>query len=289
MFMETLFEDRTKKLPVDPLIPVPCRITRVIRETKDVFSFQIESPEEPGRSVFLPGQFNMLYVFGTGEVPISISGDPAHSGSLTHTVRAVGTVTGAMDKIKAGDMLGVRGPFGSSWPIAEKTGKDIILVAGGIGLAPLRPVIYHILSHRELFGRVFIFFGTRTPEDLIFREELEKWRGRFDLEVEITVDSAVEGWRGNVGFVTNLIPLEQFDEANSVAMLCGPEIMMRFAAAELKKRGLTSNRIFVSMERNMKCAVGLCGRCQFGKEFVCRDGAVFRLDVIEREFGEPEI
>ncbi len=287
--MEKVLEDQMKNLSADPLTPVPCRIKKVIRETEDVFTFEIEPPMEFGKFDFLPGQFTMLYIFGTGEVPISISGDPAKRESLTHTVRAVGTVTKAMCKLKTGDMLGVRGAFGSNWQIAENVGKDIILVAGGIGLAPLRPVIYHILNHRELYGRVFIFLGARTPRDLIFREELEKWRGRFDLEVEITVDSGVEDWRGNVGFVTNLIQNEQFDETKSVAMICGPEIMMRFAAAELRKRNIKSEQIYVSMERNMKCAIGFCGRCQLQEEFVCKDGAVFRLDVIERIFRRLEI
>ena len=172
----------------------------------------------------------MLYVFGTGEVPVSISGDPEKSENLVHTVRAVGTVTNAMCKLESGDFLGVRGAFGSDWQIEKQCGKDIVLVAGGIGLAPLRPVIYHILNHRTVYGRVFLFYGARTPADLIFREELEKWRARFDLEIEITVDSSDKNWRGNVGFVTNLIQIEQFDAAKTTAMLCGPEIMMRFAA-----------------------------------------------------------
>ena len=270
-------------------MPVPCRIKKVIRESSDVFTFEIEPPKSFEKFEFLPGQFNMLYVFGTGEVPVSISGNPENRRNLIHTVRAVGTVTNALCKLESGDMLGVRGAFGSDWQIEKQCGKDIILVAGGIGLAPLRPVIYHILNHRTLYGRVFLFYGTRTPDDLIFREELEKWRARFDLEIEITVDSSDKNWRGNVGFVTNLIQNEQFDAANTTAMLCGPEIMMRFAASELKKRGLKTDQIFVSMERNMKCAVGFCGRCQFGAEFVCKDGAVFRLDRIERIFGKPEI
>ena len=287
--METVFENHLKEMSTDPLMPEPCRIKNVIRESSDVFTFEIEPPESFGEFDFLPGQFNMLYAFGTGEVPVSISGDPENHGNLVHTIRAVGTVTNALCKLERGDMLGVRGTFGSDWQIEKQTGKDIILVAGGIGLAPLRPVIYHILNHRTLYGRVFLFYGARTPDDLIFREELEKWRARFDLEIEITVDTSAKNWRGNVGFVTNLIQIEQFDAAKTTAMLCGPEIMMRFAASELKKRGSKTDQIFVSMERNMKCAVGFCGRCQFGAEFVCKDGPVFRLDRIERVFGRPEI
>jgi NAD(P)H-flavin reductase len=287
--MENITENQVNYLSTEPLIPVPWRIKKVIRETSDVFTFEFDQSESFSKFEFLPGQFNMIYVFGTGEVPVSISGDPANSKILIHSVRAVGTVTKAMCKLYKNDTLFVRGPFGNDWQIAQHTGKDIILVAGGIGLAPLRPVIYHILNNRKLYGRVFLFFGARTPRDLIFRTELEKWRGRFDLEIEITVDSFETGWKGNVGFVTNLIQNQQIDAAKSVALLCGPEIMMRFAVAELKKRGFKSDQILVSMERNMKCAVGFCGRCQFGVEFICKNGPVFRFNQIESIFGKPEI
>lgn len=289
MFMENIIENGMEKLRHEPLKPIPCRIKNVIYESSDVFTLEIEPPKDFGKFDFLPGQFNMLYVFGTGEIPISISGDTEKSENLIHTVRAVGNVSKAMSKLQKGDMLGIRGAFGSDWQIGENTDKDIILVAGGIGLAPLRPVIYHILNNRELYGRIFIFVGARTPEDLIFANELQNWRGRFDLEVEITVDLAEKNWHGNVGFVTNLIQFEPFDSANSIAMLCGPEIMMRFAVTELKKRKIESNQIYLSMERNMKCAVGFCGRCQYGAEFICKDGPVFRLDKIEKIFGKVEI
>jgi NAD(P)H-flavin reductase len=271
-----------------PMLPCPYTLTRIRRETKDTFTLELHDPE--GRRVsFSPGQFNMLYVFGVGEVAISISGDPAVADVLTHTTRAVGTVTKAMTKMKPGDTLGVRGPFGKGWPIAPAEGNDIVIVAGGIGLAPLRPVIYHVLQHRERYGKLVILYGTRTPQDILYRKEIEKWRGRFDAEVLVTVDRAVGRWHGHVGVVPRLIPRAPFDPYHTTAYVCGPEIMMVYALEALVKRGIGTDRIFVSMERNMKCAIGMCGHCQFGADFVCRDGPVFRYDRIARRFAIREV
>jgi NAD(P)H-flavin reductase len=186
-----------------------------------------------------------------------------------------------MAKMKRGDVLGIRGPYGTSWPVEEARSHDVVLVAGGIGLPPLRPALYEILSHREKYGKVVLLYGTRTPGDILFKEELEQWRARFDLEVFVTVDRATEGWRGNVGVVTTLIHKAGFDPRNTVAMVVGPEVMMRFTALELLKRGVKSESIFLSMERNMKCGIGLCGHCQFGPVFICKDGAVFRYPRIK--------
>jgi NAD(P)H-flavin reductase len=290
---------------IDPMVPVPYRVLRVRRETKDTFTLELEPLPQPltspvpspftergaeGGVRFAPGQFTMLYLFGVGEVPISISGDPAHPELLVHTVRAVGTVTKALCRLKRGDILGVRGPFGSSWPMAEAVGNDILIVAGGVGLAPLRPAIYHILSHRGEYGRVVVLYGTRTPGDMLYKKELVQWRGRFDIQVEVTVDAArPDEWRGNVGVVTTLIPRAQFDPYHVTALVCGPEVMMRFAILELQKRGLPENQIYISMERNMKCAVGFCGHCQYGPHFVCKDGPVFRFDKVKEIFGKREI
>jgi NAD(P)H-flavin reductase len=172
-------------------------------------------------------------------------------------------------------VLGLRGPFGSSWPVELAEGKDVVVVAGGIGLAPLRSVIYHVMARRERYGLVALLYGARTPADMLYRRELERWRSHFDLEVFVTVDRATGTWRGSVGVVTKLIQLVSFDPQNTLAFVCGPEIMMRFTAAELQKRGVAPDHLYVSMERNMKCAVGLCGHCQFGPRFVCKDGPVF--------------
>ncbi|MGA2622898.1 MAG: FAD/NAD(P)-binding protein [Bacteroidota bacterium] len=268
----------------EPMVPSLFRIQRVRQETYDTFTLELEPPGEKRTFTFVPGQFNMLYVLGVGEAPISISGDPADSHVLVHTTRAVGTVTKAMRTLKRGDVLGVRGPFGSTWPVAEAAGNDVIIVAGGIGLAPLRPVIYRILAERERYGKVIFLYGTRTPADILYRRELEQWRSRFDLDVQITVDRAQAGWRANVGVVTTLIPKVAFDPANTIAMVCGPEVMMRFTIQALQKRGLGLKDIYVSMERNMKCGIGICGHCQYGPMFICKDGPVFSYDRIKDLF-----
>ncbi len=260
---------------LSPMLPRPFVIKRVRRETEDTFTLELEPTGRDDGFSFTPGQFNMVYVFGVGEIPISISGDPARPTTLIHTTRAVGTVTKAMDKLRRGDTLGIRGPYGSPWPLDKAVGRDVVFVAGGIGLAPLRPALYHVVSNRERFGKVVLLYGTRSPADILFREELETWRARFDLDVYVTVDRAMSGWRGNVGVVTTMIPKAPFDPRNAVAMVCGPEIMMRFTAAEMIKRGVDIRDVSVSLERNMKCGIGLCGHCQFGPVFVCKDGPVF--------------
>lgn len=231
----------------------------------------------------------MLYVFGVGEVPISISGDPTQPYSLVHTIRAVGTVTRAMQALQRGDTVGVHGPFGSSWPVAEAAGKDVVLVAGGLGLAPLRPVLYHLLAQRAAYGKVVLLYGARTPADLLYRRQLEQWRGRLDVEVSVTVDRAADSWRGHVGVVTQCIAQAPFDPLDTVAMVCGPEVMMRFAIMALLKHGVEEAQILLSMERNMKYAVGFCGHCQFGPTLLCKDGPVLHYDRIKNWFGRRGI
>jgi NAD(P)H-flavin reductase len=276
---------------IDPMLSTPWRIKRARRETRDTFTLDLEPVDGSAGLPFQPGQFNMLYVFGAGEVPISMSGDPANPGVMTHTVRAVGAVTKAMSMLKRGDTLGVRGPFGAHWPVAEAEGKDVVIVAGGIGLAPLRPVVYHVLARREKYGRIALLYGARTPRDILYQSQLEKWRRRFDLQVDVTVDNVPvgESWRGDVGVVTKLIGSADFDPARTTAMICGPEVMMRFTVAELQTRGVSEERIFISMERNMKCAIGFCGHCQFGPTFICKDGPVFRYDRVRSWLGEREV
>jgi NAD(P)H-flavin reductase len=273
----------------DPMIPVLYRIQSIQRETHDTFTFEILPADGAGIASFQPGQFNMLYVFGVGEVPISISGDPRNVPSLKHTTRIVGAVTKAMGNLKSGDVIGVRGPFGSQWPVRKELGRDFLVVTGGIGLAPLRPAIYQLLKHRDDYRKIVLLYGARTPEDILYRRELEHWRGKFDLEIQVTVDRGASGWRGNVGVVTTLVGRAPFDSSNTVALVCGPEVMMRFAVMEMQKRGIAPQRIYVSMERNMKCAVGFCGHCQLGPAFICKDGPVFRFDRIEPVFGKAEI
>lgn len=217
----------------------------------------------------------MLYVFGVGEVPISISGDPAMPGILVHTTRAVGTVTRAMRRMKVGQTLGVRGPFGSAWPLEQARGGDVVVVAGGIGLAPLRPLIHALMSERRSFRRVMILYGARTPQDILYHREVKLWRGHFDIDAHITVDRATGGWSGSVGVVTRLITAGGFDGPSTSAFVCGPEVMMRAACDALTIKGVPSRNIWLSMERNMKCALGFCGHCQWGGAFVCKDGPIF--------------
>lgn len=285
----TLKSQTTLAVQTDPMAPVPYRVLRVRHETSDTLTFEFGSVNGQ-RFPFMPGQFNMLYLFGVGEVPISISGDPEHPEILVHTIRAVGAVTNPLCKLKPGDIVGIRGPFGSCWPVIEAAGNDIVIVTGGVGLAPLRPAIYHILNHRGEYGRVALLYGARTPGDMLYKKELAEWRGRFDVQVEVTVDAAKpEEWQGNVGVVTTLIPRAHFDPHHVTALVCGPEIMMRFTILELQKRGLRDDQIYISMERNMKCAIGFCGHCQYGPNFVCKDGPVFRFDRVKEIFGKREI
>ncbi|MCB2101728.1 MAG: FAD/NAD(P)-binding protein [Rhodobacterales bacterium] len=274
---------------VDPMIPVPYQVRSFQKELSDTFTIELTPASGRRPFHFKPGQFNMLYAYGTGEVPISMSGDPADPSKVVHTIRAVGTVTDTLMALREGDNIGLRGPFGSSWPVEAAEGHDLIIVTGGIGLAPLRPAIYHVLKHRKKYGKVCIFYGARTPEDILFRKDLESWRGRFDMYADVTVDRGTGDWAGPVGVVTNLITRGRFDPHHTVAFVCGPEIMMRFSVQTLNGLGVTNDRIHVSMERNMKCAVGLCGFCQFGPTFVCKDGPVFRFDRIQKIFPVREL
>ncbi len=271
--------------PASPMLPRPCCIRRVVAETHDTFTFEIDAPG----ATFEPGQFAMLYVFGVGEVPISFSGDPGRAGRLVHTTREVGTVTRAMRGLKSGAWLGLRGPYGRPWPLEQARGHDVVLVAGGIGLAPLRPVVYAIAARRAEYGRVVVLLGARSPADVLFQRELERWRAVSGIEVRVTVDHGTRTWPGDVGVVTDLIPGAPVRPEESVALVCGPEVMMRFAAAALASRGVRAERVFVSLERNMKCAVGLCGRCQFGPELVCRDGPVFPYERVRRLLDLREV
>jgi len=273
----------------DPMVPEPYVVQRVRRETADTFTLTLAPAGVRAAPPFAPGQFNMLYAFGVGEVPISISGDPARLETLVHTVRAVGAVTRALCRLKKGEVLGVRGPFGTPWPVDKAPGNDVAIIAGGLGLAPLRPAIYRLLSRRAEVGNLELLYGARTPQDLLYRRELERWRGRFDFRVHVTVDAARKDWRGNVGVVTTIIPRLRFDPGHTLALVCGPEIMMRFTLQDLLKAGVPPENIYLSMERNMKCGLGLCGHCQWGPFFICKDGPVFPLSRIQEWLARREI
>jgi NAD(P)H-flavin reductase len=272
----------------DPFAPAVCRVLSVQRELDDTVTLELVPPAGTW-SGFLPGQFNMLYVFGVGEAAISISGDPAESGRLVHTVRAVGAVSSALTRMEPGAVVGVRGPFGSAWPVKEAAGDDVVVVTGGLGLAPLRPAILHLLANRGRYGRIALLYGARSPADILYPEQLAEWRRRLDVDIAITVDHADADWRGAVGVVPDLIPRASFDITHATAFVCGPEVMMRYAANGLRAVRLPAEKIWLSMERNMKCAIGLCGHCQFGPHFVCKDGPVFRYDRIAGLISEREI
>lgn len=272
------------------MVPHLYRVERMMKETHDTLTLVMAPVKKGTNPPFLPGQFNMLYVFGKGEVPISISGDPSDRNTLVHTTRVVGVVTDAIGKLRRGDTIGVRGPFGSHWPFERAEGRDVLIVAGGIGLAPLRPLIYLILSRRNRYRKVSLLYGARTPADILYERELRKWRSKFDVEVHVTVDRAGLGWHGSIGVVTEqLVRVADLAPQTTTAMLCGPEIMMRFTVAALASRGISGEDTYISMERNMKCAVGFCGHCQYGPDFICKDGPVFRYSRVERLFAKREI
>jgi NAD(P)H-flavin reductase len=264
----------------------PWQVTANRRESHDTVTLELEPPEPFG---FQPGQFNMLRVPGIGEVPISISGDPSAAGPVLHTIRDVGAVTHALCSAQPGHRIGVRGPYGTSWPVQAAEGGDVVIVAGGIGLPPLRPAIYHVLAHRESFGRLVLLYGARTPSDLLFTGELAAWRSRFDLTVEVTVDTAGRDWLGTVGVVPDLIGKAAFEPEKSVAFTVGPEVMMRFTVRALLAAGVPEDRVFLSMERDMQCATALCGHCQLGPFLVCRDGPVFGYRPLARWLGVREL
>lgn len=267
------------------MVPTAYRLLSRHRETDDTWTLELDGPELEVR----PGQFTMLYAFGVGEVPVSVSGDPTRPGPLVQTIRAVGAVTDALCAARPGDAIGVRGPMGNWWPVDEAVGGDVVIVAGGVGFAPVRPALYHVLANRDAYGRVALLVGARTPGDILFRAELERLRGRPDLHVDVIVDSASADWEGKVGLVTHLVPKAPFDPSNATAIVCGPEIMMRFGAAALHDQGLATEKIFVSLERNMRCGIGLCGHCQIGTELICRDGPVYAWADVSRQLEVREL
>jgi NAD(P)H-flavin reductase len=266
--------------PENPWLAFTARIQQVRPETPGVATYNLvfDDPSLADGFSFRPGQFNMLYLPGLGEVAISISGDPSDYSTVPHTIREAGSVTQALARLGDGATIGVRGPFGSSWPMDACRGKDVLLVAGGIGLAPLRPAIYELLANRDDFGELTLLYGARSPDGLLYPDAYEEWRNA-GLDVQTTVDRAPVAWTGNVGVVTVLLdrlPLKHPDD--TLLLTCGPEIMMWHTIQTALRRELAPESVYVSLERNMNCAIGLCGHCQFGPEFLCKDGPVFRYD-----------
>ncbi len=278
---------RPMTLP-DPFLPQLYKVGKSVSELPDVVTLEL-APVSGQRPAFTAGQFNMLYVFGVGEVAISMSGDPAETDKIVHTIRDVGKVSGALTKLEPGAVVGVRGPYGTGWPVEAAEGSDIVIVAAGLGLAPVRPAIYQILANRERYGRISILAGFHSPQDVYFAEDLAHWRQRLDVDVQITVNHARPGWHGNVGQPVALIPRLGFDPHETFAMICGSEAKMRYMSNVLHDMGVKESRIYLAMERNMKCAIGLCGRCQFGPDFICKNGPVMQYDKVARILAVREI
>lgn len=265
---------------VNPWLCQTVRIAEVIAEIPGVATYELEFADaaQGAGYRFQPGQFNMLYLPGAGEAAISLSAHPRSNRRWSHTIRAAGNVTRSLARLGPGDTLGLRGPYGSSWPLDDYHGCDVVLAAGGIGLPPLRPAIYHIFEHRSSFGRVTLLYGARTAEGLLYTREYAGWTAG-GIDVQTTVDRASAGWTGNVGTVTLLLDrLPLGEPARTVVFACGPDVMMHYTARSALHRGISGERVWISSERNMQCAVGLCGHCQLGPEFVCKDGPVFRYE-----------
>ena len=260
-----------------PRLPLEAIVMERTQESPTIFTLRLRLNDTAAQAAyrFAPGQFNMLYLVGVGEVPISIMSDPEDRDGIGHTIRALGRVTNGLAALQPGDSVGLRGPYGRGWPLQEVSGCDVVLVTGGLGCAPVVSVIHYILKRRERFGKLVIIQGVRHAEDLIWREQYERWAKLPDTQVLVAASEGAAFWPWHVGRVTELFELAQFNPACAVAMMCGPEGMMRTSAGILLARGLPESRLFLSMERNMQCAVGRCGHCQFGGAFVCRDGPVF--------------
>lgn len=260
------------------LVPNGYQVKSILEETEDVFTLILTAKEDE-IPPFLPGQFNMLYLFGFGEVPISISGDPGKKDELVHTVRSVGAVTKAMRRLKEGDEIGVRGPFGTGWPLLQKD-CDVLLIAGGVGLAPLRSALLYLTAHKDQYKKVTLLYGTRTPQDILYKDELKQWE-KLGVEIHISVDHADIDWSGHVGVITTLITKYLTSPQNTLVLLCGPEIMIKFSLQELLRTKINERAIYIAMERNMQCAVGFCGHCQYGPYFLCKDGPIFSYEQLK--------
>jgi sulfite reductase subunit B len=266
--------------PASIYLPTLAEIVRTEQLTKmeKLFEIKLQNGQELGHQ---PGQFVEVSLFGIGEAPISISSSPTQKGSFELAVRAVGNVTKAMHSLNRGAIVGIRGPFGQGFPLEEMKGKDLLIVAGGIGLVPLRSLIHYVLDHRSQFGRLLVLFGARTPAEQLFLDELAAWRHRQDMEYWETVDRSDGQWKGNVGVITTLFPKITVDPQKTVAVIVGPPVMYRFVLLETQVKGIPDDRVILSLERRMKCGVGKCGHCQMNHVYVCQEGPVFNYSKIK--------
>ena len=271
----------------NPYLIQSATIVEKIREAEDIDTYRLRFVDEQVRRTyrFAAGQFNMVYLFGVGEVAISIVSDPDDPDSLDHTIRAVGRVTKAIARLQPGDELGIRGPFGQGWPLDGALGKDVVIVTGGLGCAPVVGAIEYIFRRRNQYGSVKILHGVKTPHDLLYRERFDAWRRQPDTEVLLTSDQPDKTWHYHIGVVTELFEQVAVDPARTMVLMCGPEIMMRLGVPILMQRGIPATAIYVSLERHMECGIGLCGHCQLGPYFLCKDGPVMRYDRVAPWLG----
>ncbi len=282
--------NETKRLTKqNPYLPSDAKIIDRIQDSKTIFTLRLQfsEPDLNQNFLFQPGQFNMLYLYGVGEVPISIVSDPEHDDLYDHTIRNVGRVTHGLSQLNIGDYIGIRGPFGRGWPVVDAKGKDIIIVTGGLGCAPVVAMINFIMKRREQFGSIKILQGVKHSDDFIFQKRYNQWRREADTEVYLAADTAGPSWPFKVGLVTDYIQQLTINPKQTIAMMCGPEAMMAVATKALLQKALSPEDIFLSLERNMACAVGHCGHCQYGGAFVCKNGPVFSYNEISELFKVP--
>lgn len=286
-----MINDTLTSIQVNPYLIHPASIVEKTQESPDIVSLRLRFDEPEIRKTyrFQAGQFNMLYVFGVGEVAISIVSDPDEPQFLDHTIRIVGRVTNVIGRMNIGDSLGIRGPFGQGWPMQEAKGKDVLVVTGGLGCAPVVGAIEFMFRRRKEYGTIKIIHGVKSPHDLLFRERFDQWRQHSNTEVLLASDEPGKTWHYHVGVVTELFDQVEVDPEKTVVMMCGPEIMMRVAVNMLSHRGLQPDGMYVSLERHMECGIGLCGHCQMGPFFLCKDGPVMRLDTILPFLGKSGV
>ena len=270
----------------NPYLPQEAIIIERIQESPKLFTLRLKFTDKNLQDSynFEPGQFNMLYLHGVGEIPISIVSDPVDSHIIDHTIRAVGRVSNGLANLKSGDRIGLRGPYGRGWPMQEARGKDIVVVTGGVGCAPVVSVINYIEQRRNEYGHLNILQGVKHTADLIWKDRYERWRELADTKVLLAADDGEAIWPWHIGPVTGLFDQLEYDPDNVHVMMCGPEGMMRVVCDHMLDNRVESANIFLSMERNMQCAIGHCGHCQYGSQFICKDGPVFRYDQIHDLF-----
>lgn len=271
----------------DPYLPIEAEVIECIHESSNIFTLKLSFVERDLHLLYhyQPGQFNMVYLYGVGEVAISIVSDPNEKHTFSHTIRAIGRVTKALQRLSAGDRLGIRGPFGRGWPLHQAQGKDIMIITGGLGCAPTVSVINYIQGRRSQYGQLRILQGVRHTEDFIFRKQYEKWQQSPQTEIYLAASQAAHSWPWNIGYVTDTIQTLDIHPENTIAMMCGPEMMMRTAIKALKQKNVVEHNIYLSMERNMECGIGQCGHCQYGGYFICKDGPVFAYPEIKELFN----